>query len=129
MRRDDDLERRQLREACLAAMPFPGESQLRVTLFQWAREGSPRRVLRVLQENDQLRVHVASLEKELAQAHRDANREDITILQAQFETDIDNCQSIARAFYRAVKDLPGVWPTRLRDVMQRAEAAGLHRFD
>lgn len=130
MRRDDELERRQLREACLQAMPLPGESQLRVSLFQWAREASPARVLRLLQTIDGLHVRLAEMEA----LNRDRDRlegelEDDATLRADLEVEWENCIGLAKAFYRAVRNLPGTWPPALREVMQRAEAAGLHRFD
>lgn len=130
MHTDDEVERRQLREACLQAMPHPGESALRVSLFQWAREVSPSRVLKLLHTIDQQRVRIAAMEQALQdQARYDAEREDAITLRADLEAEWDNCISLAKAFYRAVREIPGVWPPALRDVMRRAEATGLHRFE
>jgi hypothetical protein len=127
---DDELERRQLREACLQAMPFPGESALRVSLFQWAREASPSRVLRMLHTIDQQHVRILAIEQALQdQGRYDAEREDAVTLRAELEAEWDNCISLAKAFYRAIKEIPGVWPPAVREVMNRAEAAGIHRFE
>lgn len=127
---DDELERRQIREACIQAMPRPGESQLRVSLFQWAREASPSRVLRLLHTIDRQKVRIADMEKALRdQAVYDAEREDDAVLRADLELEWDRCLDLVSSFHRAVKALPGAWPPALREVMQRAEAAGLHRFD
>lgn len=126
----DETERRQIREACTQAMPFPGETQLRVSLFQWAREASPGRVLRLLNMIDQLCRRLDEHEIAKRQHDRaDADHEDDVALRMALELEWDNCRSIATAFYRAVKDQPGVWTPKLRDVMRRAEEAGLHRFE
>jgi hypothetical protein len=128
--RDDEAERRHLREACLEAMPLPGQLTPRVSLFQWAREASPSRVLRLLQTIDGLHVRLAEMEALNRERVRlEGEVDDDATLRADLEAEWDECMSLARAFYRAVRDLPGTWSPALREVMQRAETSGLHRFD
>lgn len=129
MPRDDEAERRQLRDACLEAMPLPGQAALRVSLFQWARWASPQRVLRILNTIDSLTTRVAVLEGTAdQQMMAEAKAEDDATLLAAIEADWDDCRSLVIAFHHAISQMPGAWPDQVRDVMHRTEAAGLHRF-